>query len=423
MKIVLINQNWFAEDFKAMGHEVVTVGTAAHLDIRLDNPIVHIDTLLQLLPKGFKPDRLIWLDNSSPMAILGIEDCSIPAVFYSVDTHHHHVRHALLAHCFDHTLVAQKDYLPHFTESEQRVSWLPLWASEYIRPQSEKKYGAAFVGTLNPKLNPKRVKFFNRLRDKVPVKVLEGHFASIFPHAEIIINQTVKGDLNFRVFEAMMSGAVLLTEKTDNGLLELFEDGTHLVTYTTDDIDDAAAKITALLSEPTRCKLIGAAGREKVLNEHCPSHRAAAVSELLTTLSKRTPHPKRHLGPLVECLSLGIMINEKHPVIALQLFSVCLDLAEKVLANKVPLTHDECLYIVRASLLYHQKDNSGRGSKMLAQLRECSPQSPLLPLLQANLLETQGLTTQAHSLARQLRPESPAEETIQLARQAAEMIL
>ena len=138
---------------------------------------------------------------------------------------------------------------------------------------------------------------------------------------------------------------------------------------------------------------------------------------------RRTPHPKRHLGPLLEYLSLGIAINEKHPTIALQLFSLCLDLAEKVLANKAPLTHDECLYIVRASLLYHQKDNSGRGSKMLAQLRECYPQSPLLPLLQANLLETQGLTTQAHSLARQLRPDSPAEETIQIAQQAAEMIL
>ncbi len=423
MQILLINQNWFAAELKQMGHEVLTVGTASHLDIHLSSPLIHIDSLLRQLPEHFAPDRIVWFDNSAPMTILGIEDCPIPSVLYSVDTHHHCASHSLLANSFDYTFVAQKDYLSSFSESEERVSWLPLWASEYMRPEETKKYGATFVGTLNPELNPNRVAFFEELQKKVPVKVLQGNFPSIFPYAEIVINQTVKKDLNFRVFEAMMSGALLLTEKTDNGLLELFEDGKHLVTYKAGDVDDAAAKITALLADLNRCRKIGAAGRHEVLEKHCPSHRAKAVNDLLVNLSKREPHPKRHLGPLLNCLTSAVMLQDVHPATASQLLSICLDLSEKTLDLNAQLGEDDCLYIVRAHVLFSETNNSQRCSKTLARLCQRYPESSLLPLIQTKILHSQGLIIEANSLAQQIRPDLSPEETMQLAQQAVDMIM
>lgn len=423
MRILLINQTWFANDLRQMEHQVLSVGVAPHLDVQLSNPIIHIDTLLQSLPNGFYPERIVWLDNSAPMTVLGIEDCGIPTLFYSVDTHHHAGNHALLTHAFDHTLVAQKDYLPQFPTESSRITWFPLWASEYIRAQTEKKYQATFVGTLNPALNSARVKFFEALQTIVPVTVLQGNFPSIFPFSEIVINQTVKGDLNFRVFEAMMSGALLLTEKTENGLLELFEDGKHLVTYRAGDVDDAAQKIIELLADKVRCRQIAGAGRAEVLTKHCPSHRAAKLHCILNTLTKRDPHPKRHLGPLVSCMISSTLLEQSHPPLANELLAICMRLAEKTLNLNPDLTEKEQLYIARACVLFIRKNEPQIGIRLLGLLQKQYPTSPLLALLHTSSLHLSGFLHEATSLATTLQPNTPPEETIILAQRAAEIIL
>lgn len=423
MRILLINQNWFVDELRQMGHEVLSVGVAAHLDVQLSNPIIHIDTLLHSLPNGFAPDRIVWLDNSAPMTILGIEDCAVPSVLYSVDTHHHAANHSLLAYSFDHTLIAQKDYLPQFPSESSKITWFPLWASEYIRAQTEKKHQATFVGTLNPALNPARVKFFEELKAIAPVTVLQGNFPSIFPFSEIVINQTVKGDLNFRVFEAMMSGALLLTEKTENGLLELFEDGKHLVTYRSGDVDDAAKKIMELLADKARCQRIAKVGRDEILSKHCPSHRAAKLLAILDTLTKRVPHPKRHLGPLVSCMISSTLLAQSHPPLADELLTICMRLAEKTLKLKADLTEREQLYIARACTLFIRKNEPQAGIRVLELLRKQYPASPLIALLHTSSLHSSGLMEEAHSLATKLQPDIPSDETIKLAQQAADMIL
>ena len=423
MRILLINQNWFANDLRQMGHDVLSVGVAAHLDVQVSNPIIHIDTLLQSLPNGFYPDRIVWLDNSAPMTILGIEDCCIPTVFYSVDTHHHVANHTLLMHAFDHTLVAQKDYIPHFPSESSEITWFPLWASEYIRTQTEKKYQATFVGTLNPELNPARVKFFEKLKTMAPVTVLQGNFPSIFPFSEIVINQTVKGDLNFRVFEAMMSGALLLTEKTENGLLELFEDGKHLITYRAGDVDDAAKKITEVLADKARCQEIAKVGRDEILSKHCPSHRAAKLASILNDLTKRTPHPKRHLGPLVSCMISASLLERSYPSVTNELLTICMQLAENILNLNANLTEREQLYIARECVFCIRKNGSQSGLRLLGLLQQQYPTSPLLALLHTSTLHSSGLFDQAHSLATQLQPDVAPEDTIILAKRAAEIIL
>ena len=243
MKILVLNQDWFVEDFKALGHEVVTAGTRNHLDYVVQFPVEDVNHLLSRIGNNFYPDFVLVLDESTAITVSGLEDLKVPICFYSVDTHHHHEVHSLLMHAFDFAYVAHKDYLGLVQNDYCDTKWLPLYASRYLEPAEKKEYGAVFVGTLNPKLNQDRVNFFEELQKRVPVFVTSGDFASIFPKSEIVINQTVKGDLNFRVFEAMMSGAMLLTEESSNGLFDLFQNGVHLVTYKKNDIEDASNKI------------------------------------------------------------------------------------------------------------------------------------------------------------------------------------
>src|SRR5690606_12209245 len=179
-------------------------------------------------------------DNSAPIIVDGLEEVEVPTLFYSIDTHHHYDFHRYLAHVFDYTLVAQKDYIPEFERVGGVVEWMPLWAPKHFEPAREKRFGAGFVGTLDEKLNPDRVRVFGELGELVSVLYKQGHYFEIFPYSELVINQTVKGDMNFRIFESMMCGACLLTEEGGNGLTDLFTPGEHLLTYRRNDAADAA---------------------------------------------------------------------------------------------------------------------------------------------------------------------------------------
>jgi hypothetical protein len=365
MRILIINQNWFAPELRLLGHEVITAGSGAHLDYQLTSGIRHIDALLAALPNGFKPDRIIWHDNSAPLMILGLEDCPIPSLMYSVDTHHHSYLHSHLADCFDHVCVAQRDYLNKFHDFSTPVSWLPLWASENIEPSSEKRFGAVFVGTLNSRLNPDRVAFFEELRNIADVTVMQGHFPSIFPHAEIVINQTVKGDLNFRVFESMISGALLLTERRANGLLDLFNDGEHLVTYTPRDTSDAADKIKELLSSVTRTRSIAARGREDVLSKHRPIHRALEVESILRPMNSRKRPDRRHFGALMNALNISTLLQSHNPAISAEMIRVALECGERGLTSGAVPNQSESTALAQTCLLHDAMLADHRGAALL----------------------------------------------------------
>lgn len=365
MRILIINQNWLAPELRLLGHEVLTAGSGDHFDYQLALGIRHIDSLLASLPNGFKPDRIVWHDNSAPLMILGLEDCSIPSLMYSVDTHHHSYLHSHLADCFDHICVAQRDYLPEFHGFSTPVSWLPLWASENIEPSSEKRFGAVFVGTLNSRLNPERVAFFDQLRNLVDITVMQGHFPSIFPHAEIVVNQTVKGDLNFRVFESMISGALLLTERSANGLLELFNDGEHLVTYTPREAQDAAEKIKDLLSSVSRARSIAERGREEVLNKHRPIHRALEVESILRRMNSRQRPARRHFGALMNALNISTLLQTHSPAISVEMIRVALECGERGLRSGAVPTHNETTALAHTCLAYDSMLADRRGTELL----------------------------------------------------------
>lgn len=423
MQILLLNQNWFAPELRDMGHKVISCGTASHLDYVFTGPVVHIDALLRLLPEGFTPDRIVWHDNSAPLNVLGLEDCSIPSVMYSVDTHHHFVLHSYLASSFDHVLVAQKDFMHHFKVRKTPCTWFPLWASEHIEPCSEKEYGAVFVGTLCRELNPERVDFFEQLEKIAPIKVMQGHFPTIFPRAEIVVNQAVKGDLNFRVFEAMMSGAMLLTESGGNGLLELFQDGVHFITYSPRDARDASEKIHRLLSDPQRMRTIARQGREEVLAKHTAKQRAIALEQLLLNLQKCPREPRRHYGAMMNLQAASSLLEDVNYTYASELLRTATESARRALTERAIPDDIEALQVakvcVRSDLLV---DGKTAGETLLA-FNEAFPQIPLFSLLQIRHFLNRGRTVEARAWALRFDQSSDPEQTFATAEEIAELVM
>lgn len=422
MNILLLNQTWFADELRAMGHAVLTCGTSYHLEHQLQGALHHIDGVLASLPGGFKPDRIVWLDNSAPVTIMGLEDCDIPILFYSVDTHHHYDLHSHLAECFDHVLIAQKDFMTHFEGSQTPRSWMPLWAPEYVEKSSEKKFGATFVGTMNRRLNPDRVDFFEALGKLIPIHVTQGAYSTIFPHAEIIVNQTVKGDLNFRVFETMMCGALLLTERTGNGLFDIFEDGTHLVSYTPRDPQDAAAHVARLLSNQRLMRSIAEAGRSEILAKHTMLHRAHEIEVILRSLAKRAPSARRHYAALMNASLLSVLSESVSAALSAEMSIVSLNLGMRALRSAVMPTTVESQHVIKACLRHDRLTNTSLGAQLLEDYAHTFPDNYLFSLLKVRALLNRGKRLEAEKFAQSVFTHTP-EQVFSTAEEAVSLIM
>lgn len=382
MNILLINQSWFASEWREAGHTVMSIGRYPHLDVEIPPGISSIREILLHYCGGFEPDRIVIFDDSSPLTIFGLDELNIPQFFYSVDTHHHAERHREFSGCVDEIWTAQSDYREFLEETGRSVGWMPLWASVNYEGSDSKELDACFVGTLNPALNPKRVDFFERLQKRCAITVKTGAFQYIFPRARIIVNQTVKQDLNFRVFEAMISGSLLLTERIGNGLFELFSDSAHLVTYAPDDDREAAEKISFYLANPAEARRIGEAGRAEILRAHLAEHRAQTLISALTPLT-RVASPNRHLSMMTNHVFLAIG-RRVLPSKVLRLEA----LAAAAFALEIAMNKVESITLMQASLAaigcleYDALLGSRIGYRLLQRAAEVWSDCPILHLVQ-----------------------------------------
>lgn len=407
MKILLLNQDWFAAEMRSLGHEVISAGIAAHLDVVLPRPVVHIDSVIESLPNGFIPDKILWLDNSAPLLFTGFDETKIPVAMYSVDTHHHFDLHSYIAHLFDHVFIAQRDYFPAFANSQTPISWLPLWASRVVEPSERKDYQATFVGNMNARLNPDRVNFFEQLQKLIPLHITQGAWWEIFPHSEIVVNQTVKRDLNFRVFEAMVTGSLLVTEASSNGLSELFNDHEHLVFYEKGDVNDAANKIKALLADIPRARTIAANGRKRILERHLPIHRAQQVLEVLTKLEKRPRSKKSRYAAMINFGAVSTMVEHTDTLTGTHAIIASLSAAQDALLEERDLGELESAHLVINAVRYDKKMRSDLGQKLINTYSDHYPDNKLFLFAKIRGMLNSGAIQEAKQFAATFSDEPP----------------
>jgi hypothetical protein len=94
---------------------------------------------------------------------------------------------------------------------------------------------------------------------------------TVYAASKIVLNVPVKDDVNMRVFEGMASGALLVTERTGNGLTELFTPGEHLVTY--EHHDEVPTLVRHYLDDVQERERIARNGQQLVSQQHTYDHR------------------------------------------------------------------------------------------------------------------------------------------------------
>lgn len=405
MNILTLNQDWFANEWREAGHTVFSCGLNRDWDVKIASPVIHIDTIIDQLPNKTRPDVIVAFDNSAPNIYVGLDETQIPTVFYSVDTHHHVNIHKYLAGMFDYTFVAQKDFIKDFEAVGQTAEWMPLYASRYMDSSNEKKFGAVFVGNLDKKLNPDRVAFFDALKEKVPVYCWVGQYWEVFPFSEIVMNQTVKGDLNFRVFEAMMSGAMLLTEKSENGLLDLFTPDVHLAVYDKGNEHQAAELIKAYLADLKICRRIGEAGRNEILKKHLPKHRAQRMLEVMMGLKKKESKMK-FFAAMGNFAILGFRAEKIDTTVAARSYLTAMKCLDQAIRAGEDMDSQIASYSVLACCKYDQYLKTGAGSQMLEQLADAYPNEVVFKASKLRGLLNQGKFELAKQIAEQMSGDS-----------------
>ncbi|MBI4687000.1 MAG: glycosyltransferase [Nitrospirae bacterium] len=245
-----------------------------------------INKVFQGLPDGWSPDLFLWVETGVWFPVEGVESLPCLTACYLIDSHLNLEKHIELARMFDIVFIAQKAYLPEFKEAGiENVFWLPLGCDTEVhsRKAGGKLYDIGFIGSLN---NPKRNELLNKLKEKFNIyyeRCFLERMAEVFSQSKIVFNISAKNDLNMRVFEALCSGSMLLTdEATGSGLTEFFQDKKHLAIYSNE--TELFKLAEYYLSHAEEREKIAQEGMKEALNKHTYEHRAKEMIEIISSL-------------------------------------------------------------------------------------------------------------------------------------------
>jgi spore maturation protein CgeB/SAM-dependent methyltransferase len=256
------------------------------------------------LPLGYKGDLYFYVDFGAEKIDPDIELLDMPKIAYLVDVHVTTKLRLAMARHFDVVFLAQKVYVDFFREQGvKNVFWAPLacWPPMHAMASEMRHYDFSYVGGLSPEEEGRRRELMSGLQKRFPNnyvgRAYPADMAKIYNQSKIVVNACHNRDVNMRVFEALASGALLITDEAD-GLEDLFEDGKHLIIYRTD--EEAGEKVQYYLAHPEEREAIAEAGREWVLAHHTYSHRIQAILKQTEAALGPLDQPGRHLQKQTE---------------------------------------------------------------------------------------------------------------------------
>lgn len=272
-KETLIRWNLLAIEDKVKGHQI---------------PFIDGDLkkVFKQLPLGWKPDVFLYIDTGISYPLINLDAIKCIKSCYLIDTHLKLEKHIEIAKNFDVVFIAQKADVKRFKERGiKNVFWIPLACDPEIhgKKTNNKLYDIGFVGSLT---DPKRVELLDKLKRRFNLyyeRCFLERMAEVFSQSKIVFNKSIKNDLNMRVFEAMASGSMLLTDEAKgSGLTEMFQDRKHLVIYR--DEKELFELADYYLRNDDEREKIAKQGMTKVLDRHTYAHR---VQEMINIIKDR----------------------------------------------------------------------------------------------------------------------------------------
>ena len=269
----------YLEEKLATEHRVAFVGTAGVARAGYPPNVDLLDLTRQL---AIQPDLFLYIDSGhSAYLPHSIEKLNCPTAAYLIDVHLGPRLRQPLAALFDYVFVAQRDYLVDYQIApNQHVEWLPLACDPAVhKPLGlPRVYDVGFVGHVGAR--DQRGQLLGALAAHYALNDYRRDYsreemAVVYNQSNIAFNHAIRDDVNMRVFEAMACGALLVTNRIGNGLLDLFQEGKHLVTYQTQ--DELVERVAHYLAHDDERQAIAQAGQAEVLARHSYQQRAEKI--------------------------------------------------------------------------------------------------------------------------------------------------
>jgi spore maturation protein CgeB len=117
------------------------------------------------------------------------------------------------------------------------------------------------------------------MSDKYNVLAVSGlhyeNMAKVYSISKIGFNKSINKDLNMRIFEIMSCGTMLLTDKINNGMNDLFVNKKHLVMYENE--EELNELVQCYLENEEEREKIAREGQKEVHAKHTYEHRAKQI--------------------------------------------------------------------------------------------------------------------------------------------------
>ncbi len=273
----------YAEELRAMGHNVLAPD--------FPEGVLHLPSILRM--HNFQPDLLIQHERLSPRLILGgVEHMPCPTVFVSIDAHLNMFWHKYYARLFDMVLT------PHLSlyralDKRQRIPAVKRFGPKGydfpFTPYAQREHDAVFVGVLTEH-RPARMAMVNLLAEKCGLHRPEKHLNhqemfDLFMRSRIIPNESIAREVNFRLFEGISCGSLVISQDIGEDQNAHFKPGTEFETYA--DALELVDKVKFYSANTEAAEKIGRAGWARVQREHLPAHRASQLAGCTKTSQYR----------------------------------------------------------------------------------------------------------------------------------------
>lgn len=271
MKVAAVNLS-LSEQFKDMGHDVLELKPSPGIFVISDDPAV----------RAFNPDILIQQETLGPRVLLaGMETLKCPGVYWSIDTHLNFFWHRLYARNFDLVLTTQKSWTEKFEKSGSKNSkWLPWFGRErpWI-PWDQRDKDISFVGRIT-EYREVRSWMAEFLRDYYQV-IISDHLSfeqmlDLYSRTRIVPNESIAGEVNFRIFEASSCGALVLNQKLTEGISELYEPDREIILF--EHVLELKEKLDFYRHNPGSARRIAFNGWDITRKKHLPRQRALEMA-------------------------------------------------------------------------------------------------------------------------------------------------
>jgi hypothetical protein len=217
----------------------------------------------------------------------GLESASFPTACIICDTHRAVRPRVALARLFDKVFLYQRNYVSQFA-THPSAHWVPYACdTRYFRDLGlPRDIDVSFVGKRG---DGQRAEILDMLTARYRLNeqryYRQEEIPTVYSRSKIVVNVPVADDLNFRFFEALSCGALLLTRRQKDGHEEMFKEGEHFEAWS--DSAELAAKIDRYLADDSSRSRIARAGHEEVQKRHDLRHRVERMMSLVQSEPRR----------------------------------------------------------------------------------------------------------------------------------------